>query len=300
MSRAASAAIAPGTVLRAGDQKAGNQAVMKAAGVLDALPYRLEWKQFGAAAPLLEALNAGAVDLAAAADAPTTFALAAGTQARVVSAFRSSGAGTAIVVPGNSPIRTASDLRGRRIATNRGSIGHALVLALAERDHWAGHDLQIANLMPADAKAALSTGAVDAWSTWNSYVAQAVLVDGARVVVDGSDGLLSGLSFVSATVDCISEKPAALADFLQRLANARIWAIAHPDVYAQVIAAEIGISVPVARAAFDHELVRPVPIDAAVVADEQRTADRYLAAGLLHGRLDAAAAFDHGFTISAS
>ena len=82
-------------VLRAGDQKGGTQSVMKAAGVLDGLPYRLEWSQFAAAAPLLEALNAGAVDLAFAGDAPTTFALAAGLPARIIAPIRTSGAGTA-------------------------------------------------------------------------------------------------------------------------------------------------------------------------------------------------------------
>jgi sulfonate transport system substrate-binding protein len=88
-----------GDVLRAGDQKGGTQSVMKAAGVLDGLPYRLEWSQFSAAAPLLEALNADAVDLAFAGDAPTTFAMAAGVRARIIASVRTSGAGTAVMVP---------------------------------------------------------------------------------------------------------------------------------------------------------------------------------------------------------
>lgn len=128
---ARSAAAAPQR-LRVGDQKGGTHSLMKAADALEGLPCALEWSQFAAAAPLLEALNADAVDIAFAGDAPTTFALAAGLRAKIISPVRSTGAGTAIVVGSGSPIHSAADLRGRSIATNRGSIGHALVLAVME------------------------------------------------------------------------------------------------------------------------------------------------------------------------
>ena len=292
--------IQAGTILRAGDQKGGNEAVMKAAGVLDDLPYKLQWSQFAAAAPLLEALNAGAVDTAYASDSPTTFALASGVDAKIVAAYRGSGAGTAIVVPATSPIQEIGQLKGRQIATNRGSVGHALLLAVAEREGWSADDIRLANLLPSDAKAALSTGAVDAWSTWNVYVAQAQLVDGARVIVDGSHGLLSGLSFLTATAAAITEKRAALADYLGRLARARRWALQNPDAYARVLAAEIGVAEPVARRWVDTDNPGPVPIDDRVVADEQHTADRYQSAKLVHGRLNAAAVFDRSFNAAVS
>ncbi len=289
------AAWAADEVLRAGDQKGGTQSVMKAAGVLDGLPYRLEWSQFGAAAPLLEALNAGAVDLAFAGDAPTTFAMAAGLQARIIAPVRTSGAGTAIVVPEPSPIRTVPDLRGRSVAANRGSIAHALILAVAEGQGWSGSDIKLVNLLPNEAKTALGAGAVDAWCSWGVYVAQARLVDRARVVVDGGNGLMTGLSYLVASDDAISRRRAALLDFCRRLAVARRWAGAHRDEYARVLAAEIGVSQPVARLVFEAESPVPVPVDAQVVADEQRTADRYLAAGVIRTRLDASRLFDPSF-----
>jgi ABC-type nitrate/sulfonate/bicarbonate transport system substrate-binding protein len=49
-------------VLRIGDQKVGNQALLSAAGELTATEYRVEWKESPAAQPLLEALNSGALD----------------------------------------------------------------------------------------------------------------------------------------------------------------------------------------------------------------------------------------------
>ncbi len=290
----AAAPLSPDTVLRVGDQKGGCQAVMKAAGALSDVQYKIEWKQFAAAAPLLEALNADAVDIAAASDSPTTFALAAGVKGKVIGATRGSGGGTSIVVSANSPIQTMADLRGKKIGTNRGSVGHALVLAVAEKLGWQAEDIHIANLMPADAKAALASGAIDAWSTWNTYVAQARLNDGARVVASGA-GLLSGLNFQTATVTAIDARPAALADYLRRLNIAWRWAAANPDAYAAVLSAEIGVSVPVAKLAFQTDIPVPVAIDDGVVAAEQRTADRYLSAKLLRERLDAGPVFDRSF-----
>ena len=281
--------------LRAGDQKGGTQSVMKAAGVLDGLPYRLAWSQFAAAAPLLEALNADAVDLAFAGDAPATFALAAGLQARIISPIRTSGAGTAILVDKDSPVHSVADLKGRTVAVNRGSIGHALVLAVAEAQGWPVNAITIANLLPGEAKTALSTGAVDAWCSWGVYVAQACLVDGMRVVVDGGKGLLTGLSYLVAGNGAIARQRDALLDFSHRLAVARHWAQTHSDHYARVLAAEIGVTQPVARLVFDTETPVPVPIDAGVVADEQKTIDRYLAAGIIHARLDATKLFDASF-----
>jgi sulfonate transport system substrate-binding protein len=281
--------------LHAGDQKGGAQSLMKAAGALDDVPYRIEWKQFAAAALLLEALNADAVDLAFAGDAPTTFALAAGLRGHVVGATRGSGASTAIVVLKTSPIRSVADLKGRSIATNRGSIGHALVLAVADIQGWSPGDYHVANLLPSEAKAALSSGAVDAWCSWGVYIAQARLVDEARVVVDGSNGLMTGLSYVVATDQAISARRPQLLDFSRRLVAARQWAAAHRDEFARVLAAEIGVSEPVARLTFDTEVPLPVPIDQQVLADQQKTADRYTKAGVIRTQLDAGKMFDPSF-----
>jgi sulfonate transport system substrate-binding protein len=290
--RAAQAAV---PMLRVGDQKGGTQSVMKAAGVLDDLAYTISWNQFAAAAPLLEALNADAVDLAFAGDAPTTFALAAGLRGHIIAATRGSGASTAIVVPQASPIRTAADLKGRSIATNRGSIGHALVLAVAEAQGWAASDYSLANLLPSEAKSALSSGAVDAWCSWGVYVAHARLVDEARVVVDGSKGVLTGLSYLVATDQAIGTRCPQLLDFSRRLVAARRWADTHRDEYARVLAAEIGVPQPVARLTFDTEVPLPVATDERVIADQQRTADRYQKAGVIRARLDASRVFDPSF-----
>jgi sulfonate transport system substrate-binding protein len=75
------------TTLRVGDQKGNSQAVMEAAGVLKDVPYKIEWKEFAAAAPLLEALSAGAIETGLVGDAPLTFAAAANVPAKAIGAI---------------------------------------------------------------------------------------------------------------------------------------------------------------------------------------------------------------------
>lgn len=292
---AAAPAGAPATTLCLGDQKGGLEALLRAAGELNDLPYRLEIAQFQAAAPLLEALNAEAVDVAAAGDAPTTFALANGAPARVVSVHRSNGAGTAVLVKPELPVRSVSDLKGRSIATGRGSIGHALVLAALRANGLTARDVRFAFLLPAEAKAALEAGAVDAWSAWGVFVGQARLVDGYRVVVDGSAGVLSGLSYLNALDSAIAGKRAAVRDLVGRAARARRWALGHVDDYATYWAGLVGTSVEVARFTFTSAPTWPVPIDDRVIAEQQRTADLYTDAGVIARRLDVRGFFDASF-----
>lgn len=182
---------------------------MEAAGVLKDVPYKIEWKEFAAAAPLLEALGAAAIDVGLVGDAPFTFAAAANVPAKAIAAIRQSREGLAILVPENSPIKSIDDLRGKKIATGRGSIGHQLVLAALAAKGWAAGDVQLVFLAPSDAKIAYSQGSVDAWSTWEPYVSQEEVLFKARRVISG-EGLTPGLSFVVATPDAIRDKRAAL------------------------------------------------------------------------------------------
>jgi len=287
-------AATPPLSLRVADQKGGIQAIMRAAGVLDDLPYAIKWSEFPAAAPLLEAVNANAVDMGFAGDAPTTFALAAGVRARIVGALRGNARATAVVVQPDSGIKGPEDLRGKRIATGRGSIGHYLILAAAEKYGWSDGDVKLAFLLPADAQAAFRSGAVDGWSTWNSYVAAAILTDQARVVLDGR-GLMSGLGFLLATEEAIGEKRPLIEDFLKRQAIARRWSHAHLDESAHILATEVGIPDAVARLALDLEFPDTVPLDQSVLHDEQHTADLYTKAGIIPTALDTAARFDLSF-----
>jgi sulfonate transport system substrate-binding protein len=289
------AASAGETVLRIGDQKGNAQAVMEAAGVLKDVSYKIEWKEFAAAAPLLEALGAAAIDVGLVGDAPFTFAAAANVPAKAIAAIRQSREGLAILVPENSPIKSIDDLRGKKIATGRGSIGHQLVLAALAAKGWAAGDVQLVFLAPSDAKIAYSQGSVDAWSTWEPYVSQEEVLFKARRVISG-EGLTPGLSFVVATPDAIRDKRAALEDFVRRLTAARAWSQDHVEGYAETWGRLMNIPSAVAVNWLQRARIRIVPIDDAVVTDEQKTIDLYFNSGLIKQKLDASGVVDRSFS----
>ncbi|MFC0243170.1 ABC transporter substrate-binding protein [Rhodopseudomonas telluris] len=282
------------TVLRVGDQKGNSQAVMEAAGVLKDVPYKIEWREFPAAAPLLEALGAGALDTGLVGDAPFTFAAAANVPVKAIAAIRQTQEGLAILAPKESPIRSFDDLKGKKIATGRGSIGHQLVLAALEAKGLKPGDVQLVFLAPSDAKIAYSQGSVDAWSTWEPYVSQEEVLFGSRRVIT-AEGLTPGLSFQVARPDAIASKRGELQDFLQRLSRARAWSLNNVSVYADTWGKLMGIPPAVPLNWLSRAKIRITAVDDAVVSGEQQTIDLYFRNGLINRSLKAEDVVDRSF-----
>ncbi|HEY1845181.1 MAG TPA: ABC transporter substrate-binding protein [Buttiauxella sp.] len=285
--------------LHIGDQKGGMRSQLEAAGKLDNLPYKIEWSEFPAAAPLAEALNAGAIDVGIIGDAPLLFAVAAGAQAKAIAVSQSDPYGTALLVRPDSPIKNAADLKGKSIATNRGSIGHFVALKALESVGLSAKDVTFRFLPPSEAKLALIQGSVDAWATWEPYTAYAENVDKLRVAINGR-GLWSGNTFLAATDGALAdaEKKAAMTDYLQRLNAAQIWANQHPDVYGKTLAKIIGFPEDVARLSFERRHAVWHTISEATVNQQQQTADFYHASSLLPKTIQVAPTFSHAFQVS--
>ncbi|APA89418.1 ABC transporter substrate-binding protein (plasmid) [Paraburkholderia sprentiae WSM5005] len=287
-----------GSTLKVGDQQLQTRGILEASGQLNNLPYPIEWFNFPAAQPLGEALNAGAIDVGGLGDAPLIFAYAAGARVRAVAATRSIPCDLAIIVPDGSPIKTATDLKGKRIATTRGSIGHYLAIATLERAGIKLSDVSLRFMQPADAKAALASGNVDAWSTWDPYVALAEQKDHDRSIANGID-LSSGLSFQAATETSIKDKHAQIADFLKRVAAGQRWALTHPDEVAAMQSKVTGLPPDVLKTVYQRAQLRPVAIDDGLIAEQQKTADLYHRADVIKTRLDVTPSFDRQFPLDA-
>lgn len=279
-------------VLHVGSQRGGTKAVMLASHALDGAPYTVDWSEFPAAQHLLEAIAGGSVDLGLVGDAPFMFAYQSGAPIKAVGAQnvaeRPRGA-LALVVRAASPARGLADLKGKTVATTRGSVGHYLALsALAAAGLPADH-VRFTFLAPGDAKAAFSSGRVDAWAIWTPYLPMA-LKEGARVLVDGHD-LVSGYGFEVANDRAVKDHRALLDDFLAREAKALEWARTHPDDYAAVLARETGLPADIAHDYAIKNGRRSVPIDAKVIADQRRVLETFRSAGTVAGTRDVAEAF---------
>src|ERR1700748_2859494 len=263
---ASSALAADVVTLRVGDQKGGNRALLEIAGLAKDLPYKIEWSEFPAAAPILEALNAGALDFGYTGDLAFLTVSATGAPIKAIGGTRSDARTQAILVRNDSPIKSLADLKGKRLAGTRGGWGQFLIDATLEKAGNEINDAPFAPLGPVDAKIALVAGSIDGWAVWEPYVSYATLKDNARIVADG-EGLTPTITFYVASDQAIATKRAAVQDLVQRLHKARLWSLDHIGEYAKATAELTKLPEDVLLRGYTAQRTSPIVIDAGVVRE---------------------------------
>ena len=264
--------------VRIGYQKYGTLTLLKGRGTLEKRLAEqgvgVKWTEFPAGPVLLEGLNVGSIDFGTVGEAPPIFAQAAGAKLVYVGNEPASPASEAIVVPKGSSLRTLADLKGKKIALNKGSNVHYLLLKALEKAGVAYADIQPVFLPPADARAAFERGSVDAWAIWDPFLAAAEKQLGARVLADGT-GLVANYQFYLASRTYAEKNPEILRIVLEEVAKVDDWGRNNPDEVATILSAQTGLSKDVVALAASRYAygVKPVSVD--VIASQQRVADAF-------------------------
>jgi len=230
-------------IVTIGFQKgSGLLAVLKAQGTLEKTletqKIQLNWIEFPAGPQLLEALHTGNVDFGYTGAPPPVFAQAAGVELMYVGAEPASPGAEAIVVQKDSPIKNVNELKGKKIAFQKGSSANLLIVTALRRAGLTVNDITPVYLTPADARAAFISGSVDAWAIWDPYfaaIAQSVPV---RVLAD-HQGLLPANSFYEASRRFTQQYPAVLSAILNELAKTGAWATQHPQQVAGILSGQL-------------------------------------------------------------
>lgn len=248
-----SAAQAPPTqVLRiARSKQLTGLAALEARGGLEQglapLGFRVQWLEFLAGPQQFEAFNAGALDLATTAESPPVFAQAAKGPAAYIGKTAVNGALVSLVVPSSSHARSVGDLKGKKVAFQKSSIGHYLLIKALEREGLHIGDVESVNLAPPDANVALTQSRIDAWFIWEPFVTRATQAGTGRVLLDGGD-LRDTTNFYTATTQFAQAHPDVLKTFLERLHESEAWCQSHPRELAELLAFKLGLDVPMAIA----------------------------------------------------
>ncbi|MEU6083068.1 ABC transporter substrate-binding protein [Streptomyces sp. NPDC047108] len=275
--------------LDVGDQKGGSEAILRAAGELDDLDYRIKWSTFTSGPPLLEAINAGAVDTGTVGNTPPVFAAGAGSKISVVAATHGHARGDTILVPKGSPAKKPADLKGKSVAVAQGSSAHYQLVASLKKAGLTLEDVRVSHLQPADALAAFNGGKVDAWAVWDPYTSQVLRSKQGRVLTDGQ-GVVNGLGFQVAAPGALEDekKAAAIGDLIERLRRAQDWAHEHPEEWAKVWAKDTKLPYEVALDAVrrSNGTRVPVAVDQEAIASEQEIADTFAQLKLIPRRFD--------------
>jgi sulfonate transport system substrate-binding protein len=268
--------------LKVGYQKYGWESLAKARGTAG-VP--VQWVEFPSGPALTEALNAGEIDVGEVGEAPPVFAAAARVPFKIVASSSPAPEGEALLVQKDSPIKSVADLRGKKIALNKGSNVHYFLIKLLQANGLTLSDVDVQYLTPSDGRAAFDSHAIDAWAIWDPYAAIAETAVGARQIADGN-GLVDNHQYFLASDDAVKDKPELVRQFLGQLKATADWGITHPKERAALLAPVLGVPVAALELAANRSRSPLVGVDDRLLNSEQQVADTFSDLKLIPGKLD--------------
>ncbi len=270
--------------LRIGYQKSAvNLVILKQQGVLEKrFPgTKVQWLEFPAGPQLLEALSVGSLEFGLTGDSPPVFAQAAGKELLYVGAEPPKPDSSAILVLAESPLQRLADLKGKRVALQKGSSAHYLLVRALDKAGLAWADIQPVYLAPADARAAFERKSVDAWAIWDPFYAATELAIQPRVLATGRE-LSSNNSFYLAARPFVDRHPQVLAVLFDELTRADQLAQDARKEAIKLIASFSGLDAGVVSLFIQRRPRSPVGLlGPRTVADQQRVADAFFKLGLI-------------------
>lgn len=264
--------------LRIGYQKYGTLVLLKAKGTLEKRlaeqGVEVKWTEFPGGPQLLEGLNVGSVDFGVTGETPPVFAQAAGADLLYVAHEPPAPTGEAILVPKDSPIKSVAELKGKKVALNKGSNVHYLLVRALEDAGLKYGDITPVYLPPADARAAFERGSVDAWVIWDPFQSAAEKQLQARTLRDGS-GLVDNHQFYLATRTYAEKNPQVVGALVEEIRGVGEWVKGNLDEATSQVAPLIGLSPEITSQAVERQGYGAQFITPELVEAQQKIADTF-------------------------
>ena len=278
----------PERVLRVGHQK-GWLSILKNRGTLEKrltpLGVKVTWTEFNAGPVQLEALNVGSIDFGDVGEAPPIFAQAAGAPLVYAGATVPRPALEAVLVPKDSPIRSVRDLKGKRVAYNKGSNVQYFLVKLLEKNGLAYGDVQSIFLAPADARAAFEKGAVDAWIIWDPFLAAAQKSLDARLLADAK-GVVNNRAYYFTSRDFATRNTDVLRIAIEEINAIDTWVSKNKGEAAAELASVLGLDKAVTELYVGRANFGTAPVTREILAEQQQIADTFHALKLIPKKLN--------------
>lgn len=275
-------------VLRIGHQK-GLLSLLKGRGTLEQrlapLGVQVSWTEFTAGPVQLEALNVGSIDFGDVGEAPPIFAQAAGAPLAYVAATVPRPRLEAVLVPEKSAIAAVADLKGKKIALNKGSNVHYFLVKLLQANGLQYADVQPVFLPPSDARAAFEKGAVDAWVIWDPFLASAQKTLKARLLADAT-GVVGNRSYFFSSITYAERHADVLRIAIDEINKVDLWAKENRSALAAELAPLYGlpesvVALSVARSEYGTGRITP-----AILAEQQQIANTFFDLKLIPRRIE--------------
>ncbi|MFD1811746.1 NrtA/SsuA/CpmA family ABC transporter substrate-binding protein [Rhodococcus gannanensis] len=187
----------------------------------------VEWPTgFPASLPVMEAIKAGSVDFTFATATAVIYAIGGGVPIVPLVAYPLPSDEVEVLVPKGSDIRSAADLKGRKVADHRGTTGTYSLVKYLESAGLTIDDIEYVNLTAADAEAAFAQGKVDAWITWQPTAELARRKHDAATLPDVKT---YDYAFFVASESFANNHPEAAATLVRNVRDAQRWIEANPE-----------------------------------------------------------------------
>lgn len=275
-------------VLRVGHQK-GWLSLLKGRGTLEKrlapLGVKVAWTEFNAGPVQLEALNVGSIDFGDVGEAPPIFAQAAGAPLIYAASTVPRPRLEAVIVPKGSPIQSVADLKGKRIAFNKGSNVHYFLVKLLQKHGLQYRDVQPVFLAPPDARAAFERGAVDAWAIWDPFLASAQKTLDARLLADAT-GVANNRAFYFTSRDFAARNADVLRIAVQEVAAIDTWVEKNQTAAAAELSSLLGLDRSVTELFVSRVGYGTLPVSREILAEQQAIADTFFDLKLIPRKLD--------------
>lgn len=273
---------------RIGHQK-GWLSILKARGVLEKrlapLGVAVTWTEFNAGPVQLEALNVGAIDFGDVGEAPPIFAQAAGAPLVYAGATVPRPRLEAVIVPKGSPIKTVADLKGKRVAYNKGSNVQYFLVKLLEKNGLKYSDVQSVFLPPPDARAAFERGAVDAWIIWDPFLASAQKTLDAQLLVDAT-GVVNNRGYYFTSRDYATHNTDVLRIAIEEVNTIDTWISKNKPAAATELSQILGLDKTITETYLARAAYGTAPVNQSILQEQQSIADTFFELKLIPKKLN--------------
>ncbi|EPK7359667.1 aliphatic sulfonate ABC transporter substrate-binding protein [Kluyvera ascorbata] len=271
--------------LRIGYQRFGNLGVLKARQLLEQsfgeLGVNVLWSEYPAGPQLLQALSNDEIDFGTTGEAPPIFAQAKDNALLYVAWEPPAPRSVAMVIPNASDIRTPQQLRGKRIALNKGSNVHWLLVQILEEAGLGLGDVKVVYTPPKYPLTASDYLAADAWMMWDPVLSAAEQSSTLRVLATG-EGRVNNHQFYITRREYARHNEEVIAGIVAALVKTGKFIDRHRHEAAQLLASELGLDVGSLTCALARRSHQTREMDMQAVRAQQSIADRFYALGLLN------------------
>ena len=187
---------------------------------LKAYDVTVVWQTFESGPPMTDSLLSGDSDIGVIGDVPVVTVCAPGNDVSVIAIAAQAADSYAILVPADSPINSAADLKGKKVAVTYGSTAHNMIEKYLNTAGLTIDDIELANATVSDTGAILEKNLADAISIWEPTVTRLTDTDSVRILSSGSQCGLAGTNGVVARNKYAKNHPEVVTEILTQYKRA--------------------------------------------------------------------------------